>query len=441
MQMCPSPEFDRVASVTTPVNPTKKYQALIWLVVSLCVSAIALLYARQILAPWAEARDAQKGGLQAQMGDIYPRWVGARELLLYRHNPYGPEVSHEIQMAYYGHIVTDEESRTRVVDEQRFAYPVYVVFLLAPTIHMDFATVQKWAPFVLGAFAGLSVLFCVGLLEWSMPWTMVAALVLFTLSSSQIEQGIRHQQFALVVGFLLVAGAWCVHKGHLLSGGVLLALATIKPQMVLLPLVWFLIWTLGEWRSRWRLPASFGGTLALLVIAGEILLPGWLRDFIAGMAAYRKYFPTTSVLRLLLGDWLGIAVSSVIIVWLLIYGGTRRKVGGDSRNFTLTFAAFLIVTVITFPLFTPFNQVLLILPALLVLQEWASVPRLSRLAFVAVICWPWITSTALLLWKIPVNPANRIPLIPAVAASLLPLLLPVILFTRKSDVLSQVEGA
>ena len=410
------------------------------MLLSLCVSAVAWFYAHQILDPWADARDAQKGGLKAQMGDIYPRWVGARELLLYRHNPYGPEVSHEIQMAYYGHIVTEEESRTRVVDEQRFVYPVYVVFLLAPTIHMDFATVQKWAPFVLGALAGLSALFCVGLLEWSLPPTMVAALVLFTLASPQIGQGIRHQQFALLVGCLLFAGVWCVHKGHLITGGVVLALSTIKPQMALLPLVWFLIWTLGEWRSRWRLLASFGSALALLVVGGEILLPGWIRDFVAGMAAYRKYFPTTSVLRLLLGDWLGIAVSAVIIIWLLIYGWTRRRVRGESRDFSWAFAAFLMVTVITFPLFTPFNQVLLILPTLLVAQEWASLQKLSRLAFAAVICWPWITSLALLLWKIPVNPANRIPVIPAIAASLLPLLLPVVLFMRKRDVLNDIEG-
>lgn len=423
------------------MKPTKKNQALIWLLLSLCVSAIAWFYAHQILDPWADARDAQKGGLKAQMGDIYPRWVGARELLIYRHNPYGADVSHEIQMAYYGHIVTEEESRTRVVDEQRFVYPVYVVFLLAPTIHTDFATVRRWAPFALGALAGLSALLCIGLLDWSLPWAMIVAVVLFTLASPQIGQGIRHQQFALLVGCLLFAGAWCVHKGHLASGGVLLALSTIKPQMALLPLVWFLIWTIGEWRPRWRLLASFGSALGVLVIGGAILLPSWIRDFISGMAAYRKYFPTTSILRLLLGDWLGIALSSVVIIWVLIYGWSRRKAGGDSRSFASTFAAFLMVTVITFPLFTPFNQVLLILPALLVVQEWARLPKVSRLAFAAVICWPWIASFALLLWRLPVNPANRIPVVPAIASSLLPLLLPVVLFMRKSDVLTQVKGA
>ncbi len=30
-----------------------------------------------------------------QMGDLYPRWVGARELLLHQRNPYSEEISHE----------------------------------------------------------------------------------------------------------------------------------------------------------------------------------------------------------------------------------------------------------------------------------------------------------------------------------------------------------
>src|SRR5439155_17440967 len=49
-----------------------------------------------------------------------------------------PEVSREIQIVFYGHAVTPEEAAQHVVDEQRFAYPLYVVFLMAPTIYTDF---------------------------------------------------------------------------------------------------------------------------------------------------------------------------------------------------------------------------------------------------------------------------------------------------------------
>jgi hypothetical protein len=416
------------------VTPLKRTNIPVWFLLSLCVSATAWLYVHQILEPWADAKDLQKGGLKAQMGDLYPRWVGARELLLNGRNPYGIEVSHEIQMAYYGHIVTQEDATQRPVDEQRFVYPVYVVFLMAPTIYTDFAKVQFWAPFVLGGFAGLSVLFSAGLLGWRMPWTTTTALVLFVLSSPQIVQGMRHQQLALVVACLLIVGAWLVHKGHLVAAGALLAFSTIKPQMALLPLMWFILWAAGEVRSRWRLLMGFGVILTLLVGAGELLLPGWPADFFAAMAAYRKYFPTTSLPRLLLGDSIGIAVSFVIVIGLLAVGWKHRKIGADSPQFAWIFAGFLMGTVLAFPLFTPFNQALLILPALLVVREWAALSKLSRLIFIAVALWPWITSMALLLLPHPLTAASRLPLLPALATSAVPLLLPVLLFFRKSPI-------
>jgi hypothetical protein len=398
------------AVVSISVTSPKIKHIPVLFVLSLFVGATAWLYMHQILGPWADAKDLQKGGLKAQMGDLYPRWVGARELLLNGRNPYSAEVSHEIQMAYYGHIVTADEASRRVVDEQRFVYPVYVVFLMAPTIYTDFAKVQFWAPFVLGTFAGLSVVFSAGLLDWQIPWTTAVALIVLVVSSPQIVQGMRHQQLALLVGCLLMAGAWLVHKGHLASAGVVLAFSTIKPQMALLPLVWFV----------------FCG-------AGELLVPGWLGNFVAAMAAYRRYFPTTSLPRLLLGDTLGIAVSFVIVAWLLIFGWKHRKTGGDSPRLVAVFAAFLMGTVLAFPLFTPFNQVLLILPAMLVIREWAGLGRLGRIIFILVVFWPWITSTALLALRPPLGPASQLALLPALAASAMPLLLPLLLWSRRNS--------
>jgi len=104
-------------------------------------------------------------------------------------------------------------------------------------------------------------------------------------------------------------------------------------------------------------------------------------------------------------------------------------------------AAFLMATVLTFPLFTPFNQALLILPALLVLSEWTALPRLSRLTFVATVSWPWITSVALLLWRPSLNPASQIPLLPAFMASFVPLILPLLLFTRRHMADVQVHSS
>jgi hypothetical protein len=408
----------------------------IWLALSICVAAIASLYAVRVLEPWGLYRGKVRNGIQAQMGDLYPRWLGTRELLLRGSNPYGPEVSHQIQTAYYGHIVSQDynQPRSKIVDEQRFAYPVYVIFLMAPTVYADFPTVRRLARFALALLACMSVLLSLNLLGQRLPCETVAALTLFTLSSAQIVQGLRFEQLAILVAFLLIAGAWCLTRQHLKIAGVLLAFSTLKPQMALIPLCWFAVWAVGDWPKRWRLAASFVTTLALLSAAGEVILPGWFGYFLAGLAAYRQYFPTTSLLRVVLGDVLGEIGGGVVVIVLLILAWRNRKCAADSAEFTSVLAIFLVGTTLAFPLFTPFNQVLLILPTLLLIRDWKALPLISRLAFIVMASWPWVTSLLLLFFPPRVDSLNQLPLLPSFLVLVFPLFLPLFLATRRRAV-------
>jgi Glycosyltransferase family 87 len=408
----------------------------LWLLFSLFVCAITWLYAVRILGPWDHYIGEQHDGIKNQMGDLYSPWVGTRELLLRRRNPYGPEVSREIQTVFYGHAVNQmsSEAGTIVTNEQRFAYPIHVIFLLAPTVYADFASVHRWAWFGFGLLTAVSAVLGLDLLHQRPPWEIVTALTLFTLSSPQIIQGLRFEQLALVVSFLLIAGAWCASKNHLTTAGALLAFSTIKPQMGLLPLCWFAVWAVGNWRRRWQLPASFTATLAALFAAGELLLPGWLGFFLAGLAAYRRYALPTSLLRMALGDTAGQILGGLVVVAILIFAWRNRHVQGDSPQFVFILAAFFMATVLTFPLFTPFNQVLLILPAMLLIRDWKSLPRFSRLVFIVSVSWPWIVSLVLLLFRPRLDSPNQLPLLPSFLVSFFPLLLPLLLITRRSEI-------
>jgi hypothetical protein len=407
----------------------------LWLLLSLFVCGITWLYASRIQQPWAGYIGMMHDGVKVPMGDLYPRWVGTRELLLRGRNPYSPEVSHEIQMAYYGHSVTQDfrEPAHQIADEQRFAYPVFVVFLMAPTMYVDFAQVYRWAPLVLGLLAALSVPLSLDLLRWRLPPERLAAITLFTVSSPQIVQGLEHQQLAIVVGSLLIAGAWCVSRNYLTIGGMILACSTLKPQMALFPLCFFLIWMTGNWRRRWRLLAGFLAMLAVLIGGGEFVLPGWIGFFLAGAAAYQRYFPTTSLLRIALGDTLGEIIGGIVVLGFLLVAWRNRRETADSRKFATIFAGFLMGTILAFPLFTPFNQVMLILPAMLLLHDWNSLPRFSRLVFVFSTSWPWITSAVLLAFPPNLNSPSRMPLLPSLLVSLFPLFLPLLLLSRRGD--------
>jgi hypothetical protein len=404
------------------------------LVLSLFAAAIAFLYAIKVLGPWDKHWGEVHEGIKSQMGDLYSPWAGTRELLLRHRNPYGPEVSREIQSVFYGHAISQTygDPSAVVTNEQRFAYPVYVVFLLAPTVYADFAhVVRPWAEFAFAILTVISVLLCFAILHWRGSWEAVMAVALFTLSSPQIVQGLRFEQLALVVGFLLIAGTWCVSKNRLACAGVLLAVATIKPQMVLLPLCWFAVWAVGDWPKRWQLPAFFIGTIAALVAAGELLLPGWPGYFLAGLAAYRRYALPTSPLQIALGDPFGEVVGAIIILGLLVFAWRSRKAAGDSRQFINLLAAFLMGDLLAFPLFTPFNQVLLILPVLLLLHDWNTLRHFSKLVFVICISWPWVVSAVLLLFPGHLDSPSQLPLLPFSLVPFMPLILPLLLMTRR----------
>src|ERR1700689_3866250 len=98
-------------------------------------------WAEKIAAPAHTAQALALGRPIGNNSDLYPRWLGARELLLHGRDPYSPEITREIQQGYYGRVL-DPSRPGDSKDQAAFAYPVYVVLLIAPTVRMSFATVQ-----------------------------------------------------------------------------------------------------------------------------------------------------------------------------------------------------------------------------------------------------------------------------------------------------------
>src|SRR5690242_7670472 len=83
----------------------RRVRPWLWLALAVAACAVSWSYMHRVLMPWETYVNVTKGRLQQQMGDLYPRWVGTRELLLHGRDPYSADVSHEIQIAFYGHRV------------------------------------------------------------------------------------------------------------------------------------------------------------------------------------------------------------------------------------------------------------------------------------------------------------------------------------------------
>ena len=413
----------------------------LWVLAGIVATAVSWTYTHRILLPWENFVNVQQGQVKAQLGDLYPRWFGTRELLLNGRNPYGPEVSHEIQIAFYGRPIEQsyDKPRFEIIDEQRFVYPLYVVFLMAPSVHWDFARLQSWAPVFFGAITVISLWLWMKVLDWHPPWLMAAALMLLVLSSPQVAQGLRLRQLGLFVAFLVALASWCVTRQRYAIAGVLLAISTIKPQMVALVLLWFLLWSFGDWRKRWPLAAGFAASLTLLAGGAEWLLPGWPRFFVAGLAAYAKYFPMTSPVRLILGNWIGGGLSVLAFACLVAFAWGVRKAEADSCEFAYTLASFFVANILLMPLLTPYNQVFLLLPILMLLRDWNKLPRPGRAGLTAVLAWPWIVQAILLMHPPQTDSPNRLPLLPSVLVILFPFLVGWLVITQRSRWLTATD--
>src|SRR6266496_5295590 len=244
------------------------------LIAAVLCAAGMWVYAHRVFIPYQRADAALHGRPRGNLSDLYPRWLGARELLLHGRDPYSPEVTREIQAGYYGRPL-DSSRPQDPTDQQGFAYPIYVAFCLAPMIHLPFEVVRSAFFWVLLALTAVSIPLWLRVLRWSgPPWTPLIVLAL-TLGSFPVMQGLQLQQMSLLVAAMVAIAMALLCSGHAVAAGILLALATMKPQLVVLLLAWLALWSLADWRRRYRWAVSFLATMAILMAASEWYVPHW----------------------------------------------------------------------------------------------------------------------------------------------------------------------
>ena len=278
-------------------------------VLAIVASASTWFYVNRILRAqqiaYAAAHDQPRGNLS----DLYPRWLGARELLKHGRNPYTPEITREIQQGYYGRPLDPSRAgdprSNEPKDQQGFAYPVYVVFLLAPTVDLPFETVQTAFRWILIALAAVSVCLWLRALRWKLSCGWLSILAVLMVGWLPMVQGIKLQQLSLLVAALLAACAACLSAGWLLLAGGLLALATIKPQLAWPVVLWLIAWAVSDWRSRRGFIFGFGFVMLLLLGGAQLLLPGWMGMFFAAIRQYHQYTQNQSLLTFLFGPIAG----------------------------------------------------------------------------------------------------------------------------------------
>jgi hypothetical protein len=341
-------------------------------------------------------QDALLNRPSGNFSDLYPAWLGTRELLVDHRDPYSSEVTADIQKGVWGRTV-DARNPGDPKDESRFTYPLYVVFVLAPATVVSFPTAKVLFLGLAVTTSVLSVFFWFRLFgDGSSVLHIIMGIVLF-LGSWPFVLALRVHQPALIV-FALMSGAIGATVAELpWMGGVLLALTTIKPQSAVAIVGWLLLWGLSCWRDRKGLVLSFSFTLSAMLLGAQLLLPGWVSEWRDAMSAYMRYAPLTgSSVDLMFGDRLGKAVALIVIVAIFSFCWKARKDAPHTDRFKLACALVLSGNLFTTPVWHAYDHIFL-LPPFLLLWQWREqfyhlqpVKRLILRFSALVLLWQWL---------------------------------------------------
>jgi len=366
------------------------------LALALLLAGSMWFYVQRVFIRYQQADAAAHDRPRGSFSDLYPRWLGARELLLRHRDPYSQELTREIQIGYYGRPL-DANRPGDPKDQAAFAYPVFVVFLLAPTITLPFSIVQTGFRWFLIILTAASVPLWLRALRWRTSLAVTATLVILALGNFPVAQGIKLQQLTLLVSGMIAGCALLLVGDHLLVAGILLALASIKPQITWLLTAWLLLWAVSKYHDRRRFIWGFGFSMAALLAAAEYVMPGWIVEFARAIVAYREYLnhPQSLLFVLTTPGW-GLLLSAAILITVVVVCWRTRQTPADTAVFGFVSALVLAVTVVTIPMTALYNQLLLLPAVLLILRYgghlWAKHPLMRIVCLISgfLIFWPWV---------------------------------------------------
>ncbi len=383
-------------------------------------------WAEAIAAPAYTAQALAKGKPIGNNSDLYPRWLGARELLLHRRDPYSAAVTREIQTGFYGRPL-NPQNPSDPTDQVAFAYPLHVVFFLASTVTLPFRTVREMFRWLLLCAIACSVPLWMYAVGFRARRLLVMSAIVLALGTFPAVQEFYLQNLTALVLLLLAGAAAATARGWLALSGFLLALSTIKPQLSGLLILWLVLWAVGRWSERKSLVWSFVATMAVLLLASEVIQPHWIGRFWAAVQEYQTYAADPSIVQALLPSFLARIFSVALVGLLFVFCWRWRKAPAGSEDFAWALAWASVVTLAIIPKLAAYNQLFLI-PALLVLlaqRETISkaglVPRAMVKAAFGCQLWQWAAALMLSLCSLLIPPsrlrsAGEVPLYTSLAS-------------------------
>jgi len=396
-------------SADRPASP-----ALSLLVLSLSLlgaGSMVFYYAGLFIPRLIEARVSKNlDGGYSFGNDFYQIWLTSRECLPHRCNPYSEEMTRRIQTGLYGRPL-NPNLRTDPKDRRSFPYPFFADLLFWPASQMSFPLIRVVVVIVLAILTAISFFLWAQALGWQPGRAGIGFGLCALLSSYPALEGLYAAQIGLLVAFLFASSILALRRDKLLLSGVLMAFTTLKPQTMLLAIVYILLWSFQDWRTRRRFWAGWLATMLALVGSALIVWPQWIRYWLSVVIAYHGYTPPPILIEFLKPPLGALAVpAGTVIIVALVSGAAllmwqRRSAAARSDEFWLTLSIVLaITTVALLPGQAIYDHVLLLPGVLLLARDWRTwsgtwIFAALRWTGACMLIWPWLAAVAVILLK------------------------------------------
>jgi Glycosyltransferase family 87 len=392
-------------------NHSSSRLALLALSLALLGAAAMVYYHLGLFMPHVLEVGATRNlaGRYAFGDDFYPVWVTSREWLRERRDPYSAEVTRDIQQGLFGRPLDARTPTDPLTDYRTFAYPAFTDLLFWPAAEFPFPVVRVVVVASLGALTLASVLLWMGALSWRVNWRWATVIVVLTLASYPVLEGLYAGQLGLLVGFLLTASMLALRRGRFLLSGILMAFTTIKPQMSALVILYLLVWTSHDWRARGRFCIGLFSTGILLVGTALAVWPRWIQSWIHVVLGYHRYARPPLVGEVF-AEPLGTSAAgpatllmiALLLIVAMMVAWRNRAAATESSEFWFTLSVLLAITSVTLISALAVYDHVILLPGIFLLasrwEAWASTwARKLLLALgVAVLLWPWMAALSVI---------------------------------------------
>jgi Gpi18-like mannosyltransferase len=225
--------------------------------------------------------------------------------------------------------------------------------------------------------------------RWRPGLVVLFVYFLFSLTWYHAIRALINGNAVILVGLLVTLSLWAIMQNKDEMAGVLLGLATIKPQVVFILWIFITIWAVST--RRWKLLAWSYGTVIVLTMAGIALIPDWILQNIYEVTRYPGYNPPGTVTAVLyewmpgIGRQLGWGLTIILTIILLIEW--RQVAGKNTQWFIWTACLTLVLTQWIGIQTDPGNFIVLFFPLVYVIvnleRRWGKNARLVTIIILA----------------------------------------------------------